>query len=37
MIEGSYDLGDQRLHTINRIVIAHGPGDDPEHTSFSSP
>ena len=30
MIEGSYNLGDQRLHTINRIVIAHGPGDDPE-------
>ncbi|MCV7332763.1 LpqN/LpqT family lipoprotein [Mycobacterium cookii] len=31
MIEGSYNLGDQRLHTINRIVIAHGSGADPEH------
>ena len=31
MIEGSYNLGDQRLHTINRIVIAHGSGDDPDH------
>ncbi len=31
MIEGSYNLGDQRLHTINRIVIANGPGADPEH------
>jgi hypothetical protein len=30
MIEGSYNLGDQRLHTINRIVIAHGPGEDPD-------
>ncbi len=30
MIEGSYNLGDQRLHTINRIVIAHGSGADPE-------
>jgi hypothetical protein len=30
MIEGSYNLGDQRLHTINRIVIAHGPGEDAE-------
>lgn len=30
MVEGSYNLGDQRLHTINRIVIAHGNGDDPE-------
>jgi hypothetical protein len=30
MVEGSYNLGDQRLHTINRIVIAHGPGDDPD-------
>jgi hypothetical protein len=30
MIEGSYNLGDQRLHTINRIVIAHGSGDDAE-------
>lgn len=29
MIEGSYNLGNQRLHTINRIVIAHGPGEDP--------
>lgn len=25
MIEGSYDLGGQRLHTYNRIVIATGP------------
>jgi hypothetical protein len=25
MIEGSYTLGDQRLHTYNRIVIASGP------------
>jgi hypothetical protein len=30
MVEGSYNLGDQRLHTINRIVIAHGPGEDPD-------
>ena len=25
MIEGSYNIGDQRLHTYNRIVIATGP------------
>ncbi|HUO39119.1 MAG TPA: LpqN/LpqT family lipoprotein [Mycobacterium sp.] len=25
MIEGSYNMGDQRLHTYNRIVIATGP------------
>jgi hypothetical protein len=31
MVEGSYNLGDQRLHTINRIVIANGAGADPEH------
>jgi hypothetical protein len=31
MIEGSYNLGDQRLHTINRIVIAHGAGEDPDN------
>ena len=31
MIEGSYNLGDQRLHTINRIVVAHGSGQDPDH------
>jgi Probable lipoprotein LpqN len=30
MIEGSYNLGDQRLHTINRIVIAHGSGEDAD-------
>ena len=30
MIEGSYNLGDQRLHTINRMVIATGSGSDPE-------
>ena len=30
MIEGSYNLGNQRLHTINRIVIAHGPGADAD-------
>lgn len=30
MIEGSYNLGDQRLHTINRIVIASGSGQDPD-------
>ena len=30
MIEGSYNLGNQRLHTINRIVIAHGAGEDPD-------
>ncbi len=30
MVEGSYNLGDQRLHTINRIVIAHGSGDDAD-------
>jgi hypothetical protein len=24
MIEGSYNVGDQRLHTYNRIVIATG-------------
>ena len=32
MIEGSYNLGNQRLHTINRIVIAHGAGEDPDRT-----
>jgi hypothetical protein len=31
MIEGSYNLGDQRLHTINRIVIAHGAGEEPDN------
>ena len=30
MIEGSYNLGDQRLHTINRIVIAHGSGEEAD-------
>ena len=30
MIEGSYNLGNQRLHTINRIVIATGSGSDPD-------
>ncbi|WP_428340866.1 LpqN/LpqT family lipoprotein [Mycobacterium sp.] len=30
MVEGSYKLGDQRLHTINRIVIAHGSGEDAD-------
>jgi hypothetical protein len=30
MIEGSYNLGDQRLHTINRMVIATGSGADPD-------
>jgi hypothetical protein len=30
MIEGSYNLGDQRLHTINRMVIASGSGSDPD-------
>jgi hypothetical protein len=30
MIEGSYNLGNQRLHTINRIVIAHGSGEDAD-------
>lgn len=30
MIEGSYNLGDQRLHTINRMVIAHGNGEDAD-------
>ena len=30
MVEGSYNLGDQRLHTINRIVIAHGSGEDAD-------
>jgi hypothetical protein len=30
MIEGSYNLADQRLHTINRMVIAHGAGEDPD-------
>jgi Probable lipoprotein LpqN len=30
MIEGSYNLGDRRLHTINRIVVANGPGQDPD-------
>jgi Probable lipoprotein LpqN len=30
MIEGSYNLGNQRLHTINRIVVAHGAGEDPD-------
>lgn len=28
MIEGSYNLGDQRLHTINRMVIATGSRSD---------
>jgi hypothetical protein len=30
MVEGSYNLGDQRLHTINRIVIAKGAGEDAD-------
>ena len=30
MTEGSYNLGDQRLHTINRMVIAHGSGEDAD-------
>jgi Probable lipoprotein LpqN len=30
MVEGSYNLGDQRLHTINRIVIAKGHGEDAD-------
>ena len=30
MIEGSYNLGDQRLHSINRIVIAKGAGEDAD-------
>ena len=30
MVEGSYNLGDQRLHTINRMVIAHGSGEDAD-------
>lgn len=30
MIEGSYNLGDQRLHTINRMVVAHGRGEDAD-------
>jgi hypothetical protein len=30
MIEGSYNLGDQRLHTINRMVIATGSGSEPD-------
>ena len=30
MIEGSYNLGNQRLHTINRIVVATGSGSDPD-------
>jgi hypothetical protein len=30
MIEGSYNLGDQRLHTINRMVIAHAAGEDAD-------
>ncbi|HEY1843106.1 MAG TPA: LpqN/LpqT family lipoprotein [Mycobacterium sp.] len=30
MIEGSYNLGDQRLHTINRMVIATGSGAEPD-------
>ncbi len=30
MIEGSYNLGDQRLHTINRMVIANGRGEDAD-------
>jgi Probable lipoprotein LpqN len=28
MIEGSYDLNGQRLHTYNRIVVATGSGPD---------
>ena len=31
MIEGSYNLGDQRLHTYNRIVIATGPPPANQH------
>ena len=31
MIEGSYDFGNRRLHTINRIVVAHGAGQDPDN------
>jgi hypothetical protein len=30
MIEGSYNLADRRLHSINRMVIAHGAGEDPD-------
>ena len=30
MIEGSYNLGGQRLHSINRIVIAKGAGEDAD-------
>jgi Probable lipoprotein LpqN len=32
MIEGSYDLGGQRLHTYNRIVIPTGPA--PAHQRY---
>jgi Probable lipoprotein LpqN len=32
MIEGSYDLGGQRLHTYNRIVIPTGSG--PHHQRY---
>jgi Probable lipoprotein LpqN len=32
MIEGSYDLGGQRLHTYNRIVIPTGSG--PDHQRY---
>jgi Probable lipoprotein LpqN len=31
MIEGSYNVGDQRLHTYNRIVIATGPPPVNQH------
>jgi Probable lipoprotein LpqN len=30
MVEGSYDLGGQRLHTYNRIVIATGSAPDQQ-------
>lgn len=32
MIEGSYDLGGQRLHTYNRIVVPTGSG--PDHQRY---
>ena len=32
MIQGSYDIGDMRLHSWNRIVIPTGP--PPEHRRY---
>ena len=36
MIEGSYDLNGKRLHTFNRIVIAHRVRRPPTSATWSS-